>query len=196
MNLRRVLAVAVLMATALAAHAEHFQYAVNLSGTYSGGGTEGCFPPFDQPACPRTSTLSAMMSFDTPVDGDGSWQIEPGFTDITDFTVNLGSFSTDLLVGGISVTDGKPSGTVQAIDDSETFSFDWASRTAEYSYVGDRGAQGSFAGTLSAVPESGSASLLLAGLAGIGLVAAACARRARQLAPQAAKSGFSKPDLP
>ena len=195
-----MLAVAALLTTVLAAHAEHFQYAVSLSGTYSGGGTEGCVPPFDQPACPRTGNLSAVMSFDTPVDGDGSWLIEPGATDITDFYVNLGGFPTDLLLGGISVTDGMPGGTVQAIDESETFSFDWANRTAEFTYdYGYHGANGSFAGTLSAVPEPSVAWLLLAGLACFSLGAVARAeriRRARQLAPQAAKSGFSKPGLP
>ncbi|MFL6696433.1 MAG: PEP-CTERM sorting domain-containing protein [Vitreoscilla sp.] len=163
---------------ALTAHAEHFQYAVSLSGTYSGGGTEGCFPPFDQPACPRSGSLSAVMSFDTPIDGDGSWLIEPGLTDIADFSISLGAFSTDLLVGGISVTGGAPQGTVQALDDSESFSFDWATRTARFTYdYGYHAPNGSFAGSLSAVPEPAVALLMLAGL---GLGAATRGERRRR----------------
>ena len=198
MKLRGLLAAAALMATTVAAHAEHYQYQVYLSGTSAGGDPEGCFPPlFNQPDCPHAANLFGTLSFDTPVTGDGSWTIAPYLTDITDFTASIGSFSTEQLVGNIDVTGGDPSGTIQAIDGSETLSFDWASRSAEYNYAfGPFGAVGNFTGTLGAVPEPDAGALLLAGLAGLSLVAAARARRPRQLAPQAAKSGFSKPGLP
>ncbi len=163
-----MLAAAALLITALAAHAEHFEYAVNLTGTYEGGGTAGCTPPFDQPACPTPGSLSGVLSFDTPTNGDGSWLIEPGLTDITDFNVSFGSFATELLLGDISVTGGSASGNVQAIDESEFFSFDWAARTATYSFgYGGHDGGGSFAGTLSAVPEPSLALMLLAALAGV-----------------------------
>jgi hypothetical protein len=195
-----MLAAVALLALASAAHAEHFQYAVDLSGTASGGDPEGCFPPlFNQPSCPHAESFHGVLSFDTPVDGDGSWLIEPGLTDITNFNVSggVGTFSSELLVGDISVTAGQSSGTVQALDGSETFTFDWATRSAEYSYAfGPFAATGDFTGTMSAVPEPDAGALLLAGLAGLSLLAAARARRGRQLAPQAAKSGFSKPGLP
>ena len=164
MALRRMLAVAALLATALSAHAEHFQYSVALSGTYSIGGTDGYSPPFDQPACPRTGTLSAVMSFDTPIDGDGSWMIQPGATDITDFRVDLGWFDTDVLVGSIAVTDGRPQGSVQALDDSEYFTFDWATRTAEFRYdYGYHNPNGDFTGILSAsaAPEPSATLMML-----------------------------------
>ncbi len=198
MKRRAMLAVVALAATAATAHAERYEYAVHLSGTWAGGDPEGCFPPlFNQPSCPHAATLSGVISFDTPVNGDGSWTIAPYLTNITDFSSSLGSFATELLVGDISVTGGSPSGTVQALDDSETLSFDWASRTAGYWYAaGPFGATGTFTGTLSAVPEPDAGLLLLAGLAGVGLAAGARARRERQPLPQAAKSGFSKPGLP
>ena len=195
MKLRGLLAAAALMATAVAAHAEHYQYQLYLSGTWAGGDPEGCFPPlFNQPSCPHAANIFGTLSFDTPVTGDGSWTVAPYLTDITDFTSSVGSFASELVVGNIDVTDGKPSGTLQAIDGSETLSFNWASRSAEYNFAaGPFGEVGNFTGTLGAVPEPDARLLLLAGL---GLVAAARARRARQLAPQAAKSGFSKPGLP
>jgi hypothetical protein len=160
------LAATALLAASWAAHAEHFEYAVSLTGTYSGGGTAGCTPPFNQPACPSPGSLAGLLSFDTPTNGDGSWLIEPGATDISNFDLTLGSFATDVLVGDVSVTNGAPTGSVQAIDESEFFSFDWPARTASYSfgYVG-HGSSGSFTGTLSAVPEPASALLVLAGLA-------------------------------
>jgi len=181
MRHRRMLAAAALLTTALAAHAEHFEYGVNLTGTYEGGGTAGCTPPFNQPGCPSPGSLSGVLSFDTPTNGDGSWLIEPGITDITDFDVSFGSFATELLVGSISVTDGSPAGSVQAIDESESFSFDWADRTASYSFgYGGHDGGGSFAGTLSAVPEPSRALLILAGLAGVFPLAR---RRDRAAAP-------------
>ena len=62
MRTRRLLAAAALLAASALAHAEHFQYDLDLSGTYSLGGTEGCTPPdFDQPACPRNGTLIGFM---------------------------------------------------------------------------------------------------------------------------------------
>ncbi|MCK9685844.1 hypothetical protein [Scleromatobacter humisilvae] len=169
MTYRRMLAAVALLAVASAAHAEHFEYAVQLTGTYEGGGTGGCTPPFDQPGCPTAGSISGMMSFDTPTNGDGSWLIEPGLTDITNFTTSFGSFSTDLLLGGISVSDGSPSGSVQAIDESESLSFDGAGRTVSYSfgYAGTHGGTGSFTGTLSAVPEPSLALTMLAALAGV-----------------------------
>ena len=164
----RMLAAVALVAVASAAHAEHFEYAVNLTGTYEGGGTAGCTPPFNQPGCPSPGSLSGVLSFDTPTNGDGSWLIEPGIADITDFNVSFGSFATELLLGNISVTDGSPAGSVQAIDESEFFNFDWADRTASYSFgYGGHDGGGSFAGTLSSVPEPSLALMVLAALAGV-----------------------------
>jgi hypothetical protein len=169
MRHRHLLAATALLAASIAAHAEHFQYAVSLSGTYSQGGTEGCFPPdFDQPACPRTGSLSALLSFDTPANGDGYFSIQDHFGDITNFTVNLGWLPEDALYGGIEVTNGAPHGSVQALDQSEYFDFDWATRTATYTYdYGYHGANGTFAGTLAAVPEPGMLTLMLAALVGV-----------------------------
>jgi hypothetical protein len=167
MQHRRVLAAALLIAAG-AAHAEHFEYKVDLTGTYSAGGTEGCTPPFDQPACPVAGTLSGLLSFDTPASGDGSWSVEADFGDITDLYVSLGSLATDQLFGGIGVQNGAPNGFVQAGDQTETFSFDWADRTASYSYdYGYHSSNGQFTGSLSAVPEPGVALLFLAGMAGL-----------------------------
>ena len=168
MTTPRMLAAVALLALASAAHAAHFEYAVSLTGTSQGGDPGGCTPPFDQPGCPTASSISGLLSFDTPTSGDGTWMIQPGIADITHFSTSFSSFSGEPLVGDISVTGGKPSGSVQAIDGSESFSFDWASRTASYSYAfGDFGASGSFTGTLSAVPEPSPALMLLAALVGV-----------------------------
>ena len=165
MRHRRMLAAALLVATG-AAHAEHYEYKVDLTGTYSVGGTQGCTPPFDQPACPVAGTLSGLLSFDTPTRGDGSWTIEADFGDITDFYVSLGSLATDQLFGGVGVQDGAPNGYVQASDATETFSFDWADRSASYSYdYGYHSPNGQFTGSLTAVPEPAAALLMLAGVA-------------------------------
>jgi hypothetical protein len=163
----RVLAVAAFAAAAATAHAEHFQYGLDLSGTYSLGGTDGCYPPdFDQPACPRAGTLTATLSFDTPSEADGSYMVGG---DVTNFIVTLGSMPTDFLLGGINLTGGVPDGVVRAIDESESFSFDWATRSARYSYdFGYHGANGSFTGTMLALPEPSHALLLLAGLLAVG----------------------------
>lgn len=179
MRHRRMLAAAALLTTALAARAEHFEYAVELTGTYSAGGTEGCTPPlFDQPACPQTGSLSGLLSFDTPTSGDGSWTIEGNFGDITDFSVNLGSLDSEVLFGGVSIIGGAPNGSVGPSDNSESFVFDWATRTASYDYdFGYHAPNGMFSGTLSAVPEPSVALLLLTGLAG---VAGTAGRRARR----------------
>jgi len=165
----RILAAAALTATAAAAHAEHFQYAIDLTGTYSIGGSEGCAPPdFDQPACPRAGKLSAMLSFDTPSGADGSYMVG---SDITNFVVTLGALPEDFLFGGVNLTGGIPNGSVEAFDESERFSFDWATREAWYSYdYGYHGANGNFAGALlAAVPDPAPAWTLLAGLAVVGL---------------------------
>ncbi len=169
MRPRLMLATAALLTTTFAAHAEHFEYKVQLSGTYSQGGTEGCTPPlFDQPACPRPGSLSGLLSFDTPTSGNGSWSIEGNFGDITDFSVDLGFLDSEDLYGGVSVIDGAPNGSVGPLDGSESFAFDWAKRTASFDYdYGYHDANGTFAGTLSAVPEPMTALLLLAGLAGM-----------------------------
>jgi hypothetical protein len=164
MRLRRPLALAALVLAATAARAEHFEYAVALVGSYTVGGTEGC-SEFDPTGCPRPGTLAGMLSFDTPASTDGSWSIEASFGDITNFSSSLGNLSTDDLFGGISVKGGAPNGYVQASDQTETFSFDWATRTASFSYdYGYHSPTGTFAGTLSAVPEPGLAWLILAGL--------------------------------
>src|SRR5471032_3190456 len=123
MRQHRLLAAAALLATCAAAHAEHFQFALNLSGTYSIGGAEGCAPPFDQPACPRPGSLAAMLSFDTPSSADGTYAIVDTFGDVTDFSVNLGYLGQEPLYGAIYLVGGVASGFVQPVDDSETFSF-------------------------------------------------------------------------
>lgn len=178
MRHRRMLAAAALLTTALAAHAEHFEYRVELTGTYSQGGTEGCTPPsLDQPACPRPGSLSGLLSFDTPASGDGSWSIEGNFGEITDFSVNLGSLGSEDLYGDVNVVNGAPNGSVGPIDGTESFAFDWADHTASYDYAyGDHAPFGAFTGTLSAVPEPAAALLLLAGLAGL---SGSARRRAR-----------------
>ena len=163
----RILAAAAMAAAAASAHAEHFQYGLALSGTYSIGGTEGCYPPFDQPACPRAGTLTATLSFDTPSGSDGSYGVG---SDITNFVVTLGSLPSDFLFGGVNLTGGVPDGSVQAFDESEKFSFDWATHSAWYSYdYGYHGASGSFSGAMIAAPEPSPALLLFAGLAAVGL---------------------------
>jgi hypothetical protein len=163
----RLLASAALLTLCATAHAEHFQFGVSLTGTYSGGGTEGCGPPlFDQPACPRPGSLAAMLSFDTPSSADGTYAIADGFGTVTNFSVDLGFLSAEPLYGAIYLLNGVVSGFVQPGDGTETFSFDWATRAATYSYdFGYHAPNGSFAGTLSAVPELPVALLLLAGLA-------------------------------
>ena len=167
MRHRLWLAAAALLTSAVAAHAEHFQYAVTLQGTYSAGGTEGCFPPeFDQPACPHPGFLSAMLSFDTPRPGDGPFSITDHYGDITDFLVTLGGMPGDALYGGVEIIDGAANGTVQALDGSEYFSFDSASRTATYTYdFGYHNPNGAFTGLLSTVPEPAVTALMLVGLA-------------------------------
>jgi hypothetical protein len=162
---------AVLLIIAGAAHAEHFEFKVELTGTYAGGGTDGCYPPdFNQPACPQPGSLSAILSFDTPSSADGSYLIADGFGEVTDFAVSLGSLqsATEALYGGINLNDGIASGTVQAFDQSETFSFNWADRIASYSFNGgDYGGSGVFTGFLSAVPEPAMPILMLLGLASL-----------------------------
>ena len=169
MRLRRPLALATLVLASATAHAEHFEYTVALQGIYSGGGTEGCFPPdFNQPACPRPGYLSALLSFDTPGTADGSYLIAQGFGDITNFTVNLGGLPTEALYGGVNLNNGIPNGTVQSADATESFTFDWSDRTASFQYdYGYHASNGSFSGRLYAVPEPSLAVLMLGGLAAL-----------------------------
>lgn len=168
MRQHRFLAIAALLATCAAAHAEHFQFAMNLSGTYSIGGAEGCAPPFEQPACPRPGSLAAVLSFDTPSSADGTYAIVDTFGDVTDFSVDLGYLAQEPLYGAIYLVGGVASGFVQPVDDSETFSFDGGTRVATYSYdFGDHAANGDFSGTLVAVPEPTRIALLMAGLAAL-----------------------------
>lgn len=183
MRHRRFAAALALLAFASLAHAEHFEYAIDLQGTYSVGGTDGCVPPdFNQPACPRHGSLMGRLSFDTPMSGDGSWSITDHFGDITDFSIDLGALPGDSLYGGVNVNGGVPNGFVQASDLSESFYFDWATRTATYKYdYGDHGAFGSFAGTMLALPEPAAPGLLLAGM----LVVAGARRRAARAQAQA-----------
>ncbi len=166
MRQRQVLAVAALLIASTAVRAEHFAYTVDLHGTYSLGGTDGCTPPFDQPACPRDGYLSATVSFDTPSTADGAYLIEDSFGDITDFKVDLGSLSDEALYGGVNLASGVPNGTVQDFDGFENFTFDLATRSASYSYdYGYHNANGSFSGALYEVPEPPVALMLLLGLA-------------------------------
>jgi hypothetical protein len=109
-----------------------------------------------------------MLSFDTPASGDGSYLIEGSFGDITNFYVSLGDLPYDTLYGGVNVVNGAPNGSVQASDQSETFTFDWADRSATYVYdYGYHAANGNFAGTLSAVPEPASLGSMIVALAGL-----------------------------
>lgn len=195
MRQARSLVAGAVLCAAVSAHAEHFQYRVDLTGTYSVGGPEGCGPPnFDQPACPRQGSGTATFSFDTPSNADASWLIAGDSGDIVDFRIDLGALAGGSLFGGVNVTGGVPNGTVQTPDGLETFTFDWATRTAswDYDYL-DHNPWGHFTGILTAVPEPGTRASLLAGLATI--LAAAARRRRAQPRPQATKSGFSNRGL-
>lgn len=166
MRHRPLLAAVALLATSAAAHAEHFEYRMSLSGIYSDGGTDGCTPPdFNQPGCPQPGTLSGTLSFDTPSGSDGDYAIG---SDITNFYVSLGGLPGDVLWGGVDLASGVPSGVVKSLDETESFYFNWADRSASYAYdYGYHNPNGSFTGLLSAVPEPASLTLLLAGLAGL-----------------------------
>jgi hypothetical protein len=165
MWLRQALATAALLIGAGAAHAEHFEFTVSLNGMFSEAGTDGCTPPFDQPTCPHAGHLSGLLSFDTPRSADGSYSIEDQFGDITDFFVNLGGLPYDTLYGGVNLTGGMPSGTVQSSDQTESFAFDWADRSASYVYdYGYHNINGAFSGSLSLVSESETPALMLLGI--------------------------------
>ncbi len=127
-------------------------------------------PPFDQPACPRDGYRSATLSFDAPSSADGYYLIEDRYGDITDFSVTLGSLSSDVeaLYGGVSLLGGLASGTAQDFASFERFSFDWETRSASYSYdYGYHNPNGSFVGTMYAVPEPASARLTPEGVAAL-----------------------------
>jgi hypothetical protein len=178
---RQMLAAAVLLVACAAAHAEHFDFLVSLNGTYSAGGTDGCTPPlFDQPACPRPGHLDATLSFDTPSAADGDYLLGDGPDEISNFSVGVGGFATDVLLGDIGLLDGVPSGNIQAVDESEHFFFDWADRYASFDYdYGYHGANGSFVGTLSLAPEPAAPAMLLTAL--VAMIGAGRARlRARR----------------
>ena len=167
MRQRRSIAAIALLILATSAQAKHFEYTLNLTGSYSIGGTEGCTQA-DPSGCPHDGTLTGLLSFDTPTDGDGAWDVTSNFGDITNFYVSLGAMPTDFLLGSVNVNQGAPNGSVQAADQTESFTFDWASRVAEYSYdYGYHAPNGAFTGTLAAIPEPGIALMLVAGLAAI-----------------------------
>jgi hypothetical protein len=167
MRQRRLLAAAVLLLACVAARAEHFEYRVSLTGTFSDGGTDGCTPPdLNQPGCSQPGTLLGLMSFDTPSGADGNYAVDGAFGDVKNFTLSLGGFPGDVLFGGIDLTGGVPSGVVQALDLTEYFNFNWGDHSAVYTYdYGYHNANGSFTGVLTAVPEPAPLTLLLAGLA-------------------------------
>ncbi len=169
MRHRPLLAAAALLAVSAAARAEHFEYRVTLSGTYSDGDSEGCTPPeFNQPSCPQAGTLSGTLSFDTPSSGDGDYTIDGAFGDITNFYVSLGGLPGDVLWGGVDLASGVPSGVVQSLDQTEYFNFSWGDRSVVYSYdYGYHSPNGSFTGLLSTVPEPAPLTLLLVGMAGL-----------------------------
>lgn len=167
MRQARLLAAAALLCMAATAHAEHFQFRVDLTGQYSIGGTDGCAPPdFDQPACPRDGSVTATFSFDTPSNVDASWLIAGDSGDITDFKIDLGELANGSLFGGVNVSGGVPNGTVQTADGLESFTFDWATRAASWNYdYLDHNPWGHFTGSLSAVSEPAAWVSLLGGLA-------------------------------
>jgi hypothetical protein len=168
MRHRQLLAAALLLAACAAAHAEHFDFTVSLDGTYSLGGTDGCTPPFDQPACPRPGHLDAILSFDTPSAADGDYSIGSGPGEVGNFFVSVGAFSTDLLMGDIGLLGGAPTGNIQALDGSESFFFNAAGNYASFNYdYGYHEANGSFTGTLasvSSVPEPAGLAMMLSAL--------------------------------
>ena len=156
-----------LAATAIAAHAEHFSYRINLSGTYALGGPDQC-TEIDQSGCPQPGTLTGTMSFDTPGSADGGYAIDGSFGDVTNFYVSLGGMPGDVLFGEVDLFGSVPSGVVQSLDMTEYFLFDAGAGTASYSYdYGYHNPNGAFTGTLSAIPEPATVLLLLAGVVGL-----------------------------
>jgi hypothetical protein len=174
MHHRHWLAAVALLAAAASAHATHFEYRIDLSGTYTEGSIDGCTPP-DFEGCPKPGTLTGVLSFDTPSAEDGTYMIDGAFGDITNFYVSLGGLPYDVLYGGVDLYGGVPGGVVQSLDQTEYFFFNWADRSAVYSYdYGYHNGNGSFTGTLSTIPEPGTGLLMLAGLAAL------AGRRARR----------------